>query len=418
MANGEVAVASGWTTKQIGLALLLIVTGSINTLSTKWADNQVSVNSIGQATQFNHPFFQADGMFLGEMSCIVVFYISRWYIRRKQRERVELSPVSTTNVRFPKIIFYIPAVCDMTATSTMYLGLTLTYASSFQMLRGAVIVFTGLLSVAFLGRRLKNFQWVGIFFVIVGLVVVGVSDFLSGAGESEMYTTNGIITGDLLIIAAQVITACQMVIEEKFVTKYNVPPLQAVGWEGIFGFITLTLLLIPFYFIPAGIFSGNPRGVLEDPIDAFIQLSNNGILIAAILGNIISIAFFNFAGVSVTKELSATTRMVLDSVRTLVIWLFSLAVGWQDFFYLQPIGFFVLVVGMFLYNDVIIMPFLRSRGCCSQGDDSDLIPVYIDPETISERRFDGFLNDGYDKSSGQDSADDEPSLLNVSKPQA
>ncbi|RXG71885.1 Solute carrier family 35 member F6 [Armadillidium vulgare] len=77
--------------------------------------------------------------------------------------------------------------------------------------------------------------------------------------------------------------------------------------------------------------------------------------------------------------------MVLDSVRTLVIWLFSLAVGWQDFFYLQPIGFFVLVVGMFLYNDVIIMPFLRSRGCCSQGDDSDLIPVYIDPETISER---------------------------------
>lgn len=36
MANGEVAVASGWTTKQIGLALLLIVTGSINTLSTKY----------------------------------------------------------------------------------------------------------------------------------------------------------------------------------------------------------------------------------------------------------------------------------------------------------------------------------------------------------------------------------------------
>lgn len=52
-------------------------------------------------------------------------------------------------------------------------------------------------------------------------------------------------------------------------------------------------------------------------------------------GNVISIAFFNFAGVSVTKELTATTRMVLDSVRTLFIWLFSLAVGWQDFFYLQ-----------------------------------------------------------------------------------
>ena len=50
-----------------------------------------------------------------------------------------------------------------------------------------------------------------------------------------------------------------------------------------------------------------------------------------------SIAFFNFAGVSITKELSATTRKVLDTLRTLVIWAFSLAVGWQEFYFLQVI---------------------------------------------------------------------------------
>ena len=48
-------------------------------------------------------------------------------------------------------------------------------------------------------------------------------------------------------------------------------------------------------------------------------------------GNIASIAFFNFSGISVTKEMSATTRMVLDSCRTVVIWVFSMAVGWQQF---------------------------------------------------------------------------------------
>ena len=41
-----------------------------------------------------------------------------------------------------------------------------------------------------------------------------------------------------------------MVYEEKFITKYNVPALKAVGWEGTFGFLTLSSLLIPFYFIP------------------------------------------------------------------------------------------------------------------------------------------------------------------------
>ena len=42
-------------------------------------------------------------------------------------------------------VFLPPALCDMTATSVQYIGLTLTYASSFQMLRGAVIIFTGII---------------------------------------------------------------------------------------------------------------------------------------------------------------------------------------------------------------------------------------------------------------------------------
>ena len=66
------------------------------------------------------------------------------------------------------------------------------------------------------------------------------------------------------------------------------------------------------------------------------------------------LAFFNFAGISVTKEMSATTRMVLDSVRTLVIWGVSLGVGWQKFQYLQLIGFLILVSGMCVYNDLLI----------------------------------------------------------------
>ena len=69
-------------------------------------------------------------------------------------------------------------------------------------------------------------------------------------------------------------------------------------------------------------------------------------------GNIFSIAFFNFAGISVTKELNATTRMVLDSLRTIVIWVVSLALLWQPFEGLQILGFILIFIGMMLYNDV------------------------------------------------------------------
>lgn len=106
-------------------------------------------------------------------------------------------------------LLYLPAICDMTATSLMYVGLTLTYASSFQMLRGSAIVFTGLLSVAFLQRKLGYREWTGIAIISLGLILVGYSDFINKNGTSTEHTdTNGIITGDMLIIIAQVRPLC------------------------------------------------------------------------------------------------------------------------------------------------------------------------------------------------------------------
>lgn len=70
----------------------------------------------------------------------------------------------------------------------------MTSASSFQMLRGAVIIFTGLLSVAFLGRRLVASQWTGILITILGLIVVGLADFMSGH-KDDSHKLSEVITG-------------------------------------------------------------------------------------------------------------------------------------------------------------------------------------------------------------------------------
>lgn len=88
-------------------------------------------------------------------------------------------------------------------------------------------------------------------------------------------------------------------------------------------------------------------------------MKNNWLIILALSGTVVSIAFFNFAGISVTKEISATSRMVLDSVRTVVIWAFSLLIEWEKFHYLQLLGFVVLLFGMFLYNNIIVLQTYR-----------------------------------------------------------
>lgn len=59
-------------------------------------------------------------------------------------------------------------------TAMMYLGLTMTYASVFQMLRGSVVVFTGILSIMMLNRKLWPCHWLGMLLVMGGAFVVGV----------------------------------------------------------------------------------------------------------------------------------------------------------------------------------------------------------------------------------------------------
>nr|XP_033335862.1 solute carrier family 35 member F6-like isoform X2 [Megalopta genalis] len=342
-----------WTHYQCNLAVLMVITGSFNTLSVKYADQQVVESEDGQLRHFNHPFMQSAFMFVGEMLCLLVFKIAYNYCKRRNNGSLDDNPLTKGSRVFNPMILLIPALCDAFATSIVYIGLNMTYASSFQMLRGSVIIFTAILSTVFLEKRLESREWAGIGMVIIGLALVGLSDVLS-MKDTDM-NINSIITGDLLIICAQVITAMQMVVEEKFVVGQNIPALQAVGWEGLLGLTTMSILMIPLNFIPATPpFADNSQGTLEATKDAFVQIGNSGRLLTAILGMALSIALFNFAGISVTKEMSATTRMVLDSVRTFVIWAFSLAVGWQAFHYLQLIGFITLFIGMSYYNNVIV----------------------------------------------------------------
>ena len=328
------------------LALLMLATGSICTLLVKWMDLLQAKGSDGVERSFRHPFLQSLGLFLGEIFCLVAFYVHKWKRRTEENE-----------MNFNPLIFWPPALCDITGTCLGITALTLTYASSATMIGGIVIVFTGIMTTLFLRRNLECYRWIGIFYVLIGTILVGLCDFWHEDGLENNSTR---ITGDLLIVAATLIASFQLVYEEKFIGKYNVPALKAVGLEGIFGFLTLLLLCSGFYFIPASDkMVNNPRKTLVDIYDGFCQLADNPLLLLAFSLLVICNAFFNFAGISVTKEMSATTRVVLNSLRTLVIWIFALALQWEVFQWLQFIGFSIVIIGICVYNDILIAPLGR-----------------------------------------------------------
>jgi hypothetical protein len=61
----------------------------------------------------------------------------------------------------------------------------------------------------------------------------------------------------------------------------------------------------------------------------------------------------------------------MDSFRTVIIWVVSLSVKWQRFAWLHLLGFFFLVCGMFIYNQIIIEPSVRYlMDKCSKKSDA------------------------------------------------
>ena len=164
--------------------------------------------------------------------------------------------------------------------------------------------------------------------------------------------------GDACVVLSQVFYALQMCLEERFVVGYKIPALQAVGWEGVWGCLGIALLLCALQFLPAGGVAGALPNVVEDSVDALAQLRETPHLVMLLSINrsrltrstppvphacqkkrahcphlsparfcvcSISISFFNWFGISITSSSSAAYRVVLDSLRTLLVWGVGLA---------------------------------------------------------------------------------------------
>ena len=192
------------------------------------------------------------------------------------------------------LVCILPAFCDVGGTTLSGIGLLFTSASVFQMLRGSIIVFTALLSVIFLKRKLWGYHYIGLILTIAGVTLVGLSSIMGAKANATSKNSKGtsmVFIGNIMVILSQLMSATQMVVEEKFLKGRKLPPEFVVGCEGMFGILIMLSIILPTVMALEGKDGG---GVHEDPIDALHLIGSNGKLLALVAAYWISIAFYNF----------------------------------------------------------------------------------------------------------------------------
>lgn len=165
-----------------------------------------------------------------------------------------------------------------------------------------------------------------------------------------------------MLIVAQFFAGGLFIVEEKLLGDYYLDPLKVVGLEGLWGVIFYAILLPIFQQIKCDNEDLCPYGCLEDTSRAFSDFNDNKTLIVLSIFICLSIAGFNSFGVSVTKNASAAQRSTIDTSRTVLIWIFFLAVPvygehLEHFKVLQLFGFILLVFGTLVYNEILVIPF-------------------------------------------------------------
>ena len=129
-----------------------------------------------------------------------------------------------------------------------------------------------------------------------------------------------------MLVIAQFFTGGMFIVEEKLLGDYYLDPLKVVGLEGLWGVIYYAILLPILQQIKCDNKQLCPYGSLEDSTRAFEDYGANYILILLSIGICFSIANFNGFGVAVTKNASSAQRSTIDTSRTVLIWIFFLAV--------------------------------------------------------------------------------------------
>lgn len=262
-------------------------------------------------------------MFVGEMGCwLVIGLMALWQrfgssdtpaqqgyeavdttdapeTHRADDDRLKLLHPSQENLLRGRrvLLLSLPAICDICGTTLMNAGLLMVAASIYQMTRGALVLFVGLFSVVFLGRRLWLFQWISLLGVVLGVAIVGLAGAIWPDEKPELaghalairiVTTDGLsdagraVVGVLLIAGAQIFTATQFVLEEWILENSSIEPIRVVGWEGLFGFSVTVLGMMVMHFLVGSTDAG--RYGAFDMVEGWRQMTGNPrVLISSLL---------------------------------------------------------------------------------------------------------------------------------------
>ena len=295
---------------------------------------------------------------------LVYFYMFRW-------SRVDKKSCSPRAV----LLVAIPSALDMVSTAMATFGIPYISLSLAFIFKGARVVFSAILTVVLLKRRLYSYHWTSVVLCMLGLVV---------AASSQLFVNPSTFVGIVLILGSELFKALRVIIEERLMKDQAFEPTFIVGIEGVYGVIVFGSTM----FIAWLAISGSDGGSFENLPDTLIRIGDFPILIALLCIFPILACIASITSAVVTRNLSAVHNGMISVIRVGLLWMFELILyysfdgssfgkqlgeAWTPYSSLKLVGFGIVVFSTLLYDEDIKIPKLFTYHVAESKSNTELL---------------------------------------------
>ncbi|EZG45467.1 putative transmembrane protein [Gregarina niphandrodes] len=248
-----------------------------------------------------------------------------------------------------------PAPLDFCECALGCIAVTITYASTVQMLHNFMVICSAVFTILILRYPLRVHEWLGSLVVTVALILCGIPALRNPEEATEVHSDYQWL-GILLALVSTCVHSLQNIWEEALFRKCDVDATVAIGLEGLTGAIISGAALPVVQWTGYEHTREGARQLIESS-----QLRWGCVLFG------ISSLLNNLCGIAVTRWANGLLRCLFMSLRPPMVWLCEMYLSWNTFDWYNFASMFVLAAGLFIY--MLLPPLDRF------GGDAFLTPV-------------------------------------------
>lgn len=368
----------------------VLIFGSSSAISVKSMGmmEPVPARPDGPPVVFDHTYMTSFFLFAGEACSLILFGI--YYVITRARSKKSVTKTTSFLEPLPinqldkkafrpcphAFLFLIPTIFDLGATVMLNFSIFFVVVSVQQTISNFVVVFVAIFSLMCWRDYRQQFDLphaVGLLIIAAG---IGAASSVSIVYGDSIGTSRDAVLGIALGLGGTIFAALCFIFEELFLRRVHVPGMIGVGVEGLWGLGLCACLIAVMNFVPDPSRSDKPdtgRSVmLESVVEWAYQISKQPIQIVFIVAYALSTLFFNVSGMEVTRRISSATRATFNSCRAMIVWLISLAIGWEHWSIpgslIMVIGYVLIVLGTLIFNNVFrIIPYCKTANISKYG---------------------------------------------------